>query len=166
VTVEAALVESERGLANNVQLYQTGRVDQARAGNAAIIQQLQSTNAQLHDERIVRKIEAMTVEQNEMTTAAAAPSPDASAAYLKGSKARLYQAQSGQRGGYLLQSGDKGLQVERLQQALMKAGFYKGTITGVYDAPTAAAVKAYQARNSVPADGVAGAATQQKLGIY
>lgn len=166
VAVEAALVESERGLASNVQLYQQGRIDQARAGNAAIIQQLQSTNAQLHDNRITRKIEAMTVEQNEMTTAAAAPSPDASAAYLKGSKARLYQAQTGQRAADELKPGDKGLQVERLQQALKKGGFYNGTITGVYDAPTAAAVKAYQAKNSVPSDGVAGAATQQKLGIY
>ena len=166
VSVEAALVESERGLAQDVQLYQAGRVDQARAGNAAIIQRLQAQNAQLHDNRITRKIEALGVEQDEMTTAAAAPSPDAAAAYVKGSKQRLYQAQSGQRGMYVLQLGDKGLQVERLQQALAKVGFYKGKNTGVYDEATAAAVKAYQAKNTMPADGVAGASTQQKLGLY
>ncbi|HEX3808275.1 MAG TPA: peptidoglycan-binding protein [Rhizomicrobium sp.] len=167
VAVESALVESERGLARNVKLYQAGQTDQARAGNNAIVQQLQAQNAQLHDERINRKIEALNAEQSEMTAAASpAAAPDARSAYLKSSKLRLYQAQSGQRSGYVLQPGDKGLAVENLQKALAKAGFYKGPVNGTYDAATTAAVKAYQAKNGVPVDGVAGAATQQKLGLY
>lgn len=166
VSVEAALSESERGLAGTVRDFQAGRVQQAQTGNAAIISRLRAQNAQLNDPRITRKIEALTVEQQEMATAAAAPTPDAAAAYIKGSKARLYSAQSGQRGSDALQPGDKGLDVERLQQALAKAGFYRGPINGQYDAATAAAVKAYQAKNGIPPDGVAGAATQQKLGLY
>jgi murein L,D-transpeptidase YcbB/YkuD len=36
----------------------------------------------------------------------------------------------------------------------------------VYDQPTADAVKAYQKKNGVDADGVAGASTQMRLGLY
>jgi peptidoglycan hydrolase-like protein with peptidoglycan-binding domain len=101
-----------------------------------------------------------------MAAAAAAPSPDAASGYLKASKQRLYQAKSGNRSGYVLQLGDKGLSVEHLQSALAKAGFYKGKVTGEFDAATVDAVRAYQKVNSIPDDGVAGAATQAKLGLY
>jgi peptidoglycan hydrolase-like protein with peptidoglycan-binding domain len=86
--------------------------------------------------------------------------------YVKASKQRLYQAKTGNRAGYVLQPGDKGLAVEQLQQALKSAGLYRGKISGVYDQPTSDAVKAYQKSNGIDADGVAGAATQQKLGLY
>ena len=42
----------------------------------------------------------------------------------------------------------------------------KAKSRGVYDQPTAEAVKAYQKKNGVDADGVAGAETQMKLGLY
>jgi Ca-activated chloride channel homolog len=166
VAVEAALAESERNLARNVKLYQEGKYDQARAGNASIIASLKDKNGALNDARLARKIEAMSVEQDQMAAAAAAPSPNAKAGYLKASKQRLYQAKSGNRSGYTLQQGDKGLAVRQLQSALATAGFYHGKITGEYDTPTADAVKAYQKANAIPADGVAGALTQAKLGLY
>jgi len=166
VAVEAALAESERDLAGNVKLYQSGRFDVARAGNANVIADLTRKNDTLKDARITRKIEAMNVEQDQMAAAAAAPSPDIAAGYMKASKQRLYQAKSGNRTGYVLQQGDKGLSVEHLQSALSKAGYYKGKITGDFDKATADAVAAYQKANAIPADGVAGAATQAKLGLY
>ena len=86
--------------------------------------------------------------------------------YVKASKQRLYNAKSGQRAGYVLQLGDKGLEVEELQQALVKAGVYKGKITGIYDKQTADAVKSFQKQKNEPADGVAGATTQAELGTY
>ncbi len=48
-------------------------------------------------------------------TAAAAPAapPEAMETYLKASKQRLYQAKTGNRAGYVLQPGDKGIPVER-----------------------------------------------------
>lgn len=166
VAVEASLAESERGLAANVKLAAAGRADQAKASNAAIIADLKTKNGVLKDERIARKIEALNVEQEQIAQAAAAPSPEAMQNYAKASKQRLYQAKSGNRAGYVLQIGDKGIAVERLQQALAKAGVYKGKVTGLYDQPTADAVKAYQKKNGVPADGTAGAETQAKLGLY
>jgi Ca-activated chloride channel family protein len=166
VSVEAALAESESGLAANLKLVEAGRTDEARKANDALIANLKSQNAQLQDSRIARKIESMNVEQSQMAAAAAAPEAVVVTGYLKASKQRLYQAKSGNRAGYLLQQGDKGLDVERLQQALTTAGVYHGKITGVYDQPTADAVKAYQKKNGIDADGVAGASTQQKLGLY
>jgi peptidoglycan hydrolase-like protein with peptidoglycan-binding domain len=88
------------------------------------------------------------------------------ASYTKASKQRLYQAKTGNRAGYVLQKGDKGIEVERLQQALAAKGLYKGRVTGTYDQATADAVKAYQKTNGADADGVAGAETQAKLGLY
>jgi Ca-activated chloride channel family protein len=166
VSVEASLAESERGLAANVKLAASGQSDKAKTANASIIADLKARNASLKDERLTRKIEAMNAEQDQISQAAAAPSPDAMQNYAKASKLRLYQAKSGNRAGYVLQQGDKGLQVERLQQALATAGVYKGKITGIYDQTTADAVKAYQKKSGVDADGVAGASTQVKLGLY
>jgi Ca-activated chloride channel family protein len=166
VSVEASLAESERGLAANVKLAAAGKADEARQANATLIADLKAKNATLKDPRIARKIEALNVEQTQIATAAAAPSPDAMANYAKASKQRLYQAKTGNRAGYVLQPGDRGLAVERLQKALADAGIYHGKVTGVYDRPTADAVKAYQATNRLDADGVAGATTQEKLGLY
>lgn len=164
VAVEAALAESERGLADNVKLAGAGKTDEARAANAAIIDDLKKKNATLKDARIARKIESFNVEQGQIAGAAA--SPTAMQMYQKASKQRLYNAKSGRRSGDALQLGDKGLEVEQLQQALSKAGVYRGKITGVYDQATADAVKAYQKSQNQPADGIAGATTQAKLGLY
>jgi Ca-activated chloride channel homolog len=166
VSVEASLAESERGLTADVKLAASGKADQARAANAKIIADLKTRNGVLKDERLARKIEALGVEQDQIARAAAAPAPDAMESYVKASKQRLYLAKSGNRSGYVLQPGDKGVEVEHLQTALAKAGLYRGKTTGVYDQPTADAVKAYQKANNVNADGVAGAETQAKLGLY
>ncbi len=164
VSVQAALAESERGLAANVKLAGAGKTDEARASNNAIINDLKTRNATLHDDRISRKIESLNVEQNQITTAAA--SPVAMQAYQKASKQRLYNAKSGRRSGDALKLGDKGFEVVQLQQALTTAGVYHGKISGEYDQPTADAVKAYQQKNKQPADGIAGADTQARLGMY
>jgi Ca-activated chloride channel homolog len=164
VSVEASLAESERDLAADVKLASAGKTDAARAANAKIIADLKAKNATLKDERIQRKIEAMNVEQDQISQAAAAPGM--MSGYVKASKMRLYQAKSGNRAGYVLQPGDKGVDVQHLQEALAKAGLYRGKTTGVYDQETSDAVKAYQKANKVPADGVAGAETQAKLGLY
>ncbi len=149
VSVEASLAESERTLTANVKLAATGRTGDAKKSNAGLISDLKTKNAVLKDERITRKIEALNAEQDEMTVAAAAPAPEAMQNYVKTSKQRLYQAKTGNRAGYVLQPGDKGIAVERLQQALASAGVYKGKVSGFYDQPTADAVKAYQKKNGV-----------------
>ncbi len=166
VAVEASLAESERGLAANVKLAASGEADKAKAANASIISDLKARNATLKDERIARKIEALNVEQQQIATAAAAPSPEAMQNYAKMSKQRLYQARPATGRAMCCSRATRGIAVERLQQALADKGHYKGRISGVYDQATADAVKAYQKTSGVDADGVAGAQTQAKLGLY
>lgn len=58
-----------------------------------------------------------------------------------------------------LQSGDSGSKVKSLQQSLKKLGFYTGSIDGKYGSSTVSAVKAFQRKAGLTADGKAGAKT-------
>lgn len=163
-SAEAALAESDRIQKEQVKLYQSGKHDEARKNMSALAKDLESKNSSLNDERVRRKIEAINVENRQMNEAVA--SPTAQKDYLKASKQRLYQAKSGKRAGFALQKGDKGLEVERLQEALKQAGAYKGPVDGVYDEDVKEAVETYQKSKNISADGVAGAATMDSMGLY
>lgn len=63
----------------------------------------------------------------------------------------------------VLRRGTRGLAVTRVQQQLVALGYYNITPDGVYDADDIAAVKAFQQKNNLKADGVAGLETQQWL---
>ncbi len=62
-----------------------------------------------------------------------------------------------------LKSGDKGAEVKKLQERLKELGYYTSVIDSEYGAKTIAAVKAFQQKNGLTADGVAGSATLKKL---
>ncbi len=62
-----------------------------------------------------------------------------------------------------LRSGSSGVLVRALQQKLQSLGYYTGSIDGDFGAATESAVKAFQERNGLKADGVVGAATQNLL---
>ena len=62
-----------------------------------------------------------------------------------------------------LKTGSKGDLVKALQTKLRELGYYTGTIDGDYGSSTASAVKEYQSRNGLTADGVAGEKTLTKL---
>ncbi len=66
--------------------------------------------------------------------------------------------------GYtVLREGSKGDEVKKLQRALKNRGYFSGSITGYFGTSTLAAVTAFQQRNGLKADGVAGPATQNAL---
>jgi peptidoglycan hydrolase-like protein with peptidoglycan-binding domain len=132
---------------------------------AAMKKDLETRNAALNDEKLRRKIEGLSVESRQMTAAAAAPA-EQKEAYAKASKNRLYQAKQGNRALQNLQLGDKGIAVERLQEALKKQGFYNGPIDGKYDGDVKAAVEKMQRARNQTADGVAGAEAMDALSIY
>ena len=163
-TVESTLAEAERSHQAQVKLFEQGRRAEAQQNLTAMARDLETKNQTLKDERLRRKIEALNVENRQMTTAAASPS--ASEGFLKSSKQRLYQARQGNRVLYSMKPGDHGVAVEQLQQALKKEGFYKGPIDGKYDDDVRTAVEAYQRAHNTTADGVAGAATMDALGLY
>ena len=65
--------------------------------------------------------------------------------------------------GGVLKRGSRGPAVAALQQTLADAGLYKGRIDGDYGPRTQDAVRAYQMRYGLDADGIAGPQTQKSL---
>lgn len=62
-----------------------------------------------------------------------------------------------------LKKGSRGAAVKTLQTALKEQGYYSGKIDGIYGKGTVNAVKAFQRKNGLKADGIAGPLTQEKL---
>ncbi len=61
--------------------------------------------------------------------------------------------------------GSTGSEVTKIQTKLKNWGYYKGTVDGKYGAQTQKAVKEFQRKNGLKADGVAGSATLNAMGI-
>ena len=62
-----------------------------------------------------------------------------------------------------LRKGSRGASVKTLQTALKNQGFYSGKIDGIFGSGTMKAVKAFQRKNGLKVDGIAGPQTQTKL---
>ncbi len=65
----------------------------------------------------------------------------------------------------VLKQGSRGSQVRTVQTKLKNWGYYKGSVDGIYGAQTVSAVKYFQRRNGLSADGVVGKRTASALGI-
>jgi N-acetylmuramoyl-L-alanine amidase len=61
--------------------------------------------------------------------------------------------------------GSAGGAVEQIQRRLSDWGYYSGAVDGIYGRGTEEAVKYFQSKNGLRADGVAGAATLGALGV-
>ena len=65
--------------------------------------------------------------------------------------------------GVTIRLNNQGELVKTVQTRLQELGYYTGSITGIYDKTTQAAVKAFQKKNDLTVDGICGAATQAAL---
>lgn len=65
----------------------------------------------------------------------------------------------------VLKQGATGGEVKELQRRLKQWGYYSGEVDGVYGPATVAAVKYFQRKNGLTADGVAGKSTFAALGM-
>lgn len=63
----------------------------------------------------------------------------------------------------ILRSGYTGEDVRSVQLRLTELGYYTGTINATYDASTIASVRAFQRRNGLTVDGLAGSGTNSRL---
>lgn len=63
----------------------------------------------------------------------------------------------------VIQKGTRGLVVKRLQERLVALGYYSIEPDGIYNANDVTALKAFQKKNGLKADGIAGLETQQLL---
>ena len=60
--------------------------------------------------------------------------------------------------------GSTGSEVTQIQTKLKRWGYYKGAVDGVYGSKTLAAVKWFQSKNGLTADGIAGTKTLRAMG--
>jgi peptidoglycan hydrolase-like protein with peptidoglycan-binding domain len=60
-------------------------------------------------------------------------------------------------------TGSTGSTVRELQCLLTRCGYYTGPVTGIFDAPTAVALRAFQYDYGIPYDGVVGPQTWSAL---
>ena len=65
----------------------------------------------------------------------------------------------------VLRQGATGGEVKELQRRLKNWGYYSGAVDGIYGKGTVEAVKKFQKKNGLTADGVAGNATCRALGV-
>lgn len=65
----------------------------------------------------------------------------------------------------VLKVGSSGAQVKTLQTKLNNWGYYAGTVDGIFGSKTQAAVKRFQQKNGLVADGIVGAKTAAALGM-
>ena len=72
---------------------------------------------------------------------------------------------SGGTAGVLSKMGSTGSEVRQIQTRLKQWGYYKGSVDGVYGSGTRSAVVAFQRKNGLTADGVAGPATLAAIGL-
>ena len=61
--------------------------------------------------------------------------------------------------------GSRGSEVTQIQTKLKRWGYYTGSIDGIYGTQTVNAVKYFQRKNGLTADGIAGPATLKAMGI-
>lgn len=65
----------------------------------------------------------------------------------------------------LSKMGSRGEEVRQIQTRLKKWGYYTGNVDGIYGTQTKNAVKKFQSKNGLEADGIAGKKTLEKIGI-
>ena len=65
----------------------------------------------------------------------------------------------------VLKQGATGGEVKELQRRLKEWGYYNGAVDGIYGKGTVEAVKKFQKKNGLTADGVAGISTYKALGM-
>ena len=65
----------------------------------------------------------------------------------------------------VLKQGARGGEVKEVQRRLKNWGYYNGSIDGIYGPATISAVKYFQKKNGLTADGICGKATYAALGM-
>lgn len=164
VVTESAMIEADYEHAQYVREFEKGNKDKALRDISRLSSRLTVLNKNIDSVLLKKKIEALGLETREMQEAEANVS--ARSSYLKKSKQRFFSAGKGKRGLSILQVGDNGPQVRRVQEALSKKKLYAGPVDGRFGDELEIVVKKFQRVNSLEVDGVVGPATLRALGLY
>ncbi len=164
VMVEATVIEADKQHEDYIRMYEKGDKKTALNKIKDLENKLTLQNEVFSDVVISKKIEALKMESQEMKEAE--ESITARRTYLKSNKRRFYKSKKGKRGQYILQEGNSGIAVEKLQKALKDKGFYNGLIDGEFTEAVKEAVINFQKNENLTPDGVVGPLTLKTLGIY
>ena len=148
--------------------YYTGSVDgKYGAGTEQAVRDFQAANGLGVDGKAGTRTQAKLYSDSakKKTAATATAKPSTSSGTSGGSTTTTSNANSYTNGktDIYLRVGDSGSQVKILQNRLIVLGYLSGTADGEFGETTEAAVLAFQKRNSIYADGVAGPTTLTKL---
>ena len=165
VQVEVLALQADEKYAQALSAASEGRFAEAEQIVADTRAQLSSNPLTSQSELLSSRQEAMTLEEERISAVAAAPVAQQQD-YIKQGRNRIYNASMGKINMQQMSNGSSGLEVELLQNALSKLGFYSGPINGIYSDDVEEAVKSYQQSQGLKADGIAGPATQNALGLY
>lgn len=116
-----------------------------------------------HNAAAANKMQALQADEERLD--AAMLDVDLQKDMSKRSKGSFYMSSQGKSQSLMLQKGDKGAMVEKLQRTLAEQKLYSGPIDGVYSEEVETAVRAYQKQNSLDVDGIAGQRTMMSLGF-
>ena len=161
VREEALLLDAEETHVAAMDAMQQGNEAEARqlmSSAKASLAQAAPTNA-----AAANKIAA--IQGDEAQLEEAMRSPELQKDMSKKSKGSFYMSYQGKSQALMLQNGDRGAMVEKLQRALAAKNLYSGEVDGVYSDDLEKAVREFQKQNSLDVDGVAGQATMRALGM-
>ena len=85
--------------------------------------------------------------------------------FIAGLSAIVYKYEKNKAVETLSKYGSRGSEVTQIQTKLKRWGYYSGSIDGIYGTQTVNAVKYFQRKNGLTADGIAGPATLKAMGI-
>ena len=109
------------------------------------------------------KMQVLAADEAQLSQAMS--SPELQQGMAKKSKGSFYMSSQGKSDYLMLQPGDKGAMVEKLQRALAAKNLYTGEVDGVFSDAVEKAVRAFQKDNNLTVDGIAGQATMDALGM-
>ncbi|MDR2051018.1 MAG: peptidoglycan-binding protein [Deltaproteobacteria bacterium] len=160
VREEALLLAAEEARVRAVEELQKGNLNEA---SAVLNQAAASLAAAPASPKIANSMASLAADEKLLAMAAAEPSRQQEMA--KQSKYSLYKSSQGKSQTLFLQPGDRGAPVEKLQRLLTERGLYSGPADGLYSDDLANAVRAFQSREGLAVDGVAGQNTLRALGM-
>lgn len=141
--------------------YYKGSVDgKYGAGTAEAVKAFQRANKLTADGKAGKNTQTALYSKNAVKASATNSSSSSSSSSSGSSTSSSY---TNGRTDVYLQIGSSGKQVKILQNRLIVLGYLTGTADGEFGETTEAAVKAFQKRNSIYDDGVAGPTTLTKL---
>lgn len=158
---EALLMQAEEAHVAALAELEKGRVQEAKA----IMQTASGSLAAAAPSNKMLANKMAALQKDAAVADQAAGNMDMQKEMVKKGKSSYYMSSQGKGQALMLQKGDNGALVEKLQRALADKTLYSGEVNGQYTEEVENAVRAFQKAQNLDVDGIAGQATMNALGM-